>query len=756
MPDSKGLKLSRKSKSTHAPPINKAQVLAHLANEPNATKRDLARALGVKGSDRIELKRVLKDLEKEGSIAGNRRRGYRTPDALAEVVVLEITGADPDGELLARPQRWEGEDAPPKILVLPGREEEGSGPAIGVGERVLARLSKAGDDYEARVIKRLGASVHRVLGVVRMAEGGHARVEPIDRKSRSAFVLDPRDRGAAAKNNELVLVEPLSGRASGLPRARILERLGSMDAPRAVSLIAIHAHGIPTEFPREAIGEAEHARPVEVRGRTDLRNIPLLTIDPEDARDHDDAVWAGRDTDPANPGGFVAIVAIADVAHYVTPGSALDREALKRGNSVYFPDRVVPMLPERLSADLCSLIENADRPCLAVRMTFDANGNKREHRFVRGLMRSAASLTYGQAQAAFDGKPRKGTSEVARRALGDLWACYKALCNARKTRDPLDLDLPERQIIIGDDGKVKSIAFRERLESMRLIEELMVLANVCAAESLEQARSALIYRVHDTPSKEKLLSFSDYLRTIGMNFAKGQLIKPGTFNRILKQAKGAAYEKVLNDVVLRTQAQAVYAPTNVGHFGLNLARYAHFTSPIRRYADLIVHRALIRALKLGDGGLADTEVHKVNEIADHISLTERRAMAAERDSTDRYVAAFMEERIGETFDGRITGVTRFGLFLRLADTGAEGLLPMRALGHEFFRHDERRHALIGTNSGTVYKLGDIVPVRLAEAAPLTGGLRFDLAQGRAIAKRRSPPRVEKLGSRRRHERADSR
>jgi len=646
---------------------------------------------------------------------------------LPSVAPLEITGRDVDGELLASPQNWVSQAELPKIVVLPGHEE-GAGAAIGIGDHVLARLRWSEDGYEARVIKRLGASVHRVLGVVAIGHDGHARIEPIDRKSRSSFSLGARER-MGAESNELVLAEPLSGRQSGLPRARVIERLGNLNAPKAVSLIAIHAHGIPTEFSKEALSEADRPPAFEGRKQTDLRNTPLLTIDPADARDHDDAVWSAPDTNPSNPGGHVAIVAIADVAYYVRPGSALDREALKRGNSVYFPDRVVPMLPERLSAGLCSLTDGVDRPCLAVRIIIDAQGNKRSHEFFRAVMRSAASLTYQQAQSAFDGAPDNSVPGPARTALKDLWASYRALTRAREKREPLDLDLPERQIVIGEDGRVKSIAFRERLESMRLIEEFMVLANVCAAESLERARRELVYRVHQSPSKERLQAFSDYLRTIGIKFAKGQVIKPEVFNRILAKAKSGPYALVMNDVVLRTQAQAVYARENAGHFGLNLSRYAHFTSPIRRYADLVVHRLLISALHLGEGG-GHLSSQKLNEIADHISLTERRAMAAERDSTARYVAAFMEDRVGLTFDGRVTGVTRFGLFLRLADTGAEGLLPMRALGHEFFRHDERRHALIGANSGTIYRLGDIVPVRLAEAAPLTGGLRFELTQAK--------------------------
>jgi ribonuclease R len=419
----------------------------------------------------------------------------------------------------------------------------------------------------------------------------------------------------------------------------------------------------------------------------------------------------------------------------VTPGSALDREAWKRGNSCYFPDRVVPMLPEELSADLCSLREGVDRACLAVRMVFDKAGTKRHHEFIRGVMRSAARLTYAQAQRAFDGKPDEGNRDIAKTTLASLWAAYQAVLVARKARDPLDLDLPERRIVIGADGKVTSIAFRERLESMKLIEEFMIQANVAAAETLEKARVPLIYRIHEPPSKEKLVTFADFLHTIGVAFAKGQVIKPGVFNRILERVKGGPHADVMNDVVLRTQSQAIYAPENVGHFGLYLQRYAHFTSPIRRYADLVVHRALIRAGKFGSDGLSDNEIGRLGETADHISTCERRAMAAERDSTDRYVAAFMQDRIGANFTARITGVTRFGLFVRLADTGAEGLLAARSLGSEYFRHDERKHALIGDRTGTSYKLGDYVDVRLAEAAPLTGGLRFELAAAAAPPQR---------------------
>ncbi|MGQ0741239.1 MAG: ribonuclease R [Alphaproteobacteria bacterium] len=729
------MKKSRKRAEPAA--LSKHAILAHLAAHPGDTKRDLARALGVRGEQRQELKRILRDLAYEGLLERGKKKTYAPPGTLPEVAVIEIIGTDTDGELIGRPAHWERAEPAPQIWVSPGRVEE-EGPPLGRGDKVLARISRTKEGYEARVIKRLGASVHRVLGVLRR-DGGAMRVEPVDRKTRLAFTVDERAL-AGARENELVLVEPLAGRDHGSPRARVVEKLGSMKEPRAVSLIAIHAHGIPDVFLEDALTEAGRAGPAETHGRTDLRKFPLCTIDPEDARDHDDAVWAAPDPDPANRGGHVVIVAIADVAHYVTPGSALDREARSRGNSVYFPDRVVPMLPERLSAELCSLKEDVDRPCLAVRMVFDAHGRKRRHEFLRGVMRSAARLTYRQAQAAFDGKPEAKTAPLRESILQPLRNAYRTLAKARDQREPLDLDLPERRIVIGADGKVDSIAFRERLESMRLIEEFMIQANVAAAETLEKARSPLVYRVHEEPSKEKLLALSDYLKTIGIAFAKGQVMKPAVFNQVLARAKKGPNADVINDVVLRTQSQAVYAPENIGHFGLNLSHYAHFTSPIRRYADLIVHRALIRALKLATGGLTDAEIARLDETADHISMTERRAMAAERDSVDRYVAAFMEERVGAMFEGRIAGVTRFGLFIRLRETGADGLLPMRALGQEYFRHDLKRHALVGQRSGTVYRLGDTVRVKLVEAAPLTGGLRFELAQEPV---RRSAARVRR-------------
>ena len=727
--------MNKLKNTKNTPALDKARVLELLASNPGANKRDLAKLLGLKGSDRITLKRVLKELEQDGAIEGNKKRGLTRRGELPEITVVEVSGTDADGEALARLVQWDSNEPPPTIYLLPPKQ--GGAPAPGA--RLLAKLEKRGEHYEATIIRKLDSDApSRVLGVLRESPQGF-RLEPVDKKARTEYALDKLDLGGA-KHNELVATEPVLGRIAGFSRVRVVERIGSMDSPRTISLIAIHDHGIPTEFPAAVLEQARAAQPVDPKGRTDLRAIPLLTIDPADARDHDDAVWAGPDEDGNNPGGHVCLVAIADVAYYVTPGSALDREAFKRGNSAYFPDRVVPMLPEELSADLCSLKDGVDRACLVVRMVLDSKGRKRSHTFLRGVMRSAARLTYQQAQAAFDGKHDPDMSAAVKDALANLWNAYKALGIARKTRDPLDLDLPERRIVLGADGKVASIAYRDRLESMKLIEEFMVLANVAAAESLEDKRTPLIYRVHDTPSKEKVFAFSDFLRTLNLSFAKGQVLKPGVFNRILDLGKGQPHEAVLNDVVLRSQAQAIYDDVNIGHFGLNLAKYAHFTSPIRRYADLIVHRALIRAFHFGDDGLPDSEAGRLKSVAEHITITERRAMAAERDSTDRYVAAYMADRVGATFIARVTGVTRFGLFVRLAETGAEGLIPVRSLGGEFFRHDERAQALIGERSKQAYRMGDAVEVTLQEAAPVTGGLRFGLAGVEAPSDRRGSGR----------------
>jgi ribonuclease R len=520
--------------------------------------------------------------------------------------------------------------------------------------------------------------------------------------------------------------------------------IGNPRSEGAVSMIALHNLDIPYRFTAEALREAEAAKPVTLKGREDWRDLPLITIDPPDAKDHDDAVHAVPDPDTGNRGGHIVTVAIADVAAYVRPGSALDREAFLRGNSVYFPDWVVPMLPERISNDLCSLKPGVNRPALAIRMVIGADGRKRSHTVHRVLFRSAARLSYGQAQAAIDGKPDDATGPILETILKPLWAAYRTMAAARDRRGPLDLDLPERKIVLNDKGMVVDVRVPERLEAHRLIEEMMIAANVAAAETLEKHGQALLYRVHDSPSPEKLAALRDFLGSLDLSFLGSDAVRPVDFNRVLERARDHGKIQQVSEIVLRTQAQAEYAADNYGHFGLNLDRYAHFTSPIRRYADLIVHRALIAALRLGPDGLTDAELERLQGTAEHISATERRAMLAERETADRLLAQFLAERIGARFEGRISGVTKSGLFVRLKETGADGFVPASTLGADYYRYDESRQAMTGDRTGESFGIGDDVVVRLLEAAPIAGALRFELlSEGTRVD---TPPRRRQPGS----------
>ncbi|QEW22722.1 Ribonuclease R [Marinibacterium anthonyi] len=703
----------------------KAEILDWIAAHPTQnSKRDIAKAFGIKGAARIDLKQILKQLEAEGHLE-KRKKSYSDPDRLPPVSVLEVLPPNDQGDLFAKPLEWHGEGVEPIVIVLP----RASDPALGAGDRILARLTVVHEEdhnYEARLIRRIGRSTsRRVLGIFRKtAEGG--RIVPIDKAATLEWSV-PEDARHGAKDGELVEAEQSGPKGRmGLPRARILARLGDPSGPRAVSLIAIHQHGIPDDFPDTVLEEADQAKPMGLKGRDDLRDLLLITIDPSDARDHDDAVCALPDDNPGNEGGHLLWVAIADVAAYVTPGSALDREAKKRGNSTYFPDRVVPMLPDRLSGDLCSLHEGVPRPCIAVEMTLDKDGNKIAHRFVRGLMRSPASLSYEEAQSAIDGHPSDRAGPLLDPVLKPLFAAYDALKSARDRRQPLDLDLPERRIELSDDGRVKSVKFRDRLTAHKVIEECMILANVAAAETLIAARSPLLFRVHEEPDPDKLENLRNTAQSSGFALAKGQVLKTAQINRLLAQAAGTDEAELINMATLRSMSQAYYSPENLGHFGLALQNYAHFTSPIRRYSDLIVHRALISAHGWGKDGLSETDMEELRKTAEHISDTERRSMMAERDTTDRYLASYLSERVGDEMEGRISGIARFGVFVKLDDSGADGLVPIRSLGNEYFHFDREAGTLMGSNTGLVIALGQRVSVRLVQAEPVTGGLELEL------------------------------
>jgi ribonuclease R len=737
---------------------SRVDILAFIAREREAMggkalgkigKREIARAFNIKGADKIALKHLLKDLESEGAIQ-RRHKSLHKQGLLPAIVLADVVARDRDGDLLAAPAEWDAEQGPaPKILLTNRtRTKIGSRPGAAApapGDRALIRVELLPDAepgepaYAGRVVKLLPRSRAQLLGIFRASMGGGGRIVPIDKKNvnRGELSVGPGDEGAA-RDGDLVAVEVLRTGRLGLPAAKVRERLGALDNEKAISLIALHSHRIPHVFRPGALAEAERARPAGMAHREDWRAIPLVTIDPADAKDHDDAVHAERDPDPANPGGYILRVAIADVAAYVTPGGALDIEARERGNSVYFPDRVVPMLPERISNDLCSLRPNEDRPALAARIVIAADGHKLHHSFHRVMMRSAAKLSYTQAQALID-EAQGSADPIHTSVLVPLYEAYAALKTARDKRGPLDLDLPERKILLDESGAVKAVVTPPRLDSHRLIEEFMILANVVAAEMLEAKQQSFIYRVHDEPSIEKINNLAEFLASIGIKFSRGQVLRAAQFNGILGRVKGTDNEHIVNEVVLRTQAQAEYAVDNYGHFGLNLRRYAHFTSPIRRYADLIVHRALILALHLGPDGLTMSANKELAEIAAAISAAERRAMAAERETSDRLIAAHLADQIGASFEGRISGASSAGLFVKLDGTGADGFIPAAMLGDDYFRHDAARHALIGSRTGQMHRLGDVVTVRLVEAAPLAGALRFELLRESAPRQAKSKP-----------------
>jgi len=703
-----------------APMPTREEILEFIrGSEGRVGKREIARAFHIKGSERIALKQMLRDLEASGEIDRDRGR-LASPGMLPEVTVLEISGIDVDGEILAKPMRWQADEAPPTIFVAPDR---GGRRALRTGERILARLRRQGEVYEAKVMRRIGHRTASVLGIFRRTDKG-ARIEPTDRRHKAEYAIGRGDDGGA-EPGELVLAEVLPGTKLGLPQARIKERLGDVHAPRAYSLIAIHSHGIPDTFPDKALALADAARPVVLGKRADLRDLPLVTIDGADARDFDDAVWASPDTTADNTGGWRITVAIADVAYYVRPGDALDVAACERGNSVYFPDRVVPMLPPALSNDLCSLRPGEDRACVAAHMRIDDRGRIVGHRFERALMRSAARLTYEQVQRGRDGQPDDTVAPLVEPILEPLYGAFTALAAARNTRGALEIDLPARKAVL-ENGRVVRIEALPRLDSHRVIEEFMIAANVAAAETLERVGQPCMYRVHDEPDPAKVEALRDFVKGLGLSLAAGQVLQPRQFNRLLERALATPNGETIAELVLRCQSQAAYSPRNIGHFGLALRRYAHFTSPIRRYADLLVHRALIRGLGLGAGSLSDDGDAEFSRVADHISATERRAAAAERDTQDRYMAAYMEEHIGDVFSGRITGVTRFGLFVRLEGVGADGLVPMRLLPGERYSHDPRRHALTTRSGRIAYRLGEKVEARIVESSPVTGGAVLEL------------------------------
>ena len=725
-----------------------------LSNPDALNKREIARAFGITGQDRTLLRRMLREMAEEGMVERTPSRSYQAPDSLPERALIEIVGIDDDGELIGKPLDWHGRGKPPVIYVMTDKKRAAP---LKDGERVLARLKKVSpNEYEARVLKPLEENGQtRTVGFFKSYRGGGI-VTPTDKKNKLEYMI-PAEFTHDAQDGDLVSTEtlpPSRQYPSNRNAARVLEILGQKDDPKLISLIAIHTQGIPVEFPREVIAESETlSEPDLSGGRVDMRSIPLVTIDGADARDFDDAVYAAPDTDPKNEGGWKLIVAIADVSYYVRPASPLDVEAFKRGNSTYFADRVVPMLPERLSNDLCSLRPHVPRACLAVEMTIDKNAKLTGYHFQRGLMRSAARLTYEQVEEAHRGNPDDTTGPLLDSVIKPLYKAYSLLKHARQKRGALELDLPERKAIINAQGQVTAIVPRTRLDSHQLIEEFMILANVAAAYVLEDKNAPCIYRIHDQPSAERIEAARMFLKEMGYSLPESDNIHPRNINQLLKVSSERGEADLVHTMLLRTQSQAIYHPENIGHFGLALEKYAHFTSPIRRYADLIVHRSLVRACKLGDGGLSPHEQQNIYDIAEHISQTERRSMIAERDVMDRFTAQYLQSQIGQIFKGKVSSVASFGLFVTLEESGADGIVPMRQLPRDYYIHDEKRHMLVGKDTGRTFRMADAVFVRLLEADPQRGSTVFEMVEG---ADDENAPRRPRSNDRGRSGRGDSR
>ncbi|QDP19995.1 ribonuclease R [Sphingomonas xanthus] len=700
-----------------------------------AGKREIARAFGLKGNEKIALKSLLKDMADEGLIDSAAGRAFHKMGGVPKVTVLRVVSVD-DGQVWATPESWHADTPAPKLRVIERSRGKGPRSALGLNDRILARTEEAGKGHVAHVMKKLARAAELLLGVVRQ-EGERYFLTPVDKKERRELpISDLKD----AQPGDLVLAEP-SGRP---PRtsARVDAILGDPFAPRSFSLIAIHKHGLRDEFRDEAIAEATKVAGQPLGDREDLTALPIVAIDPEDARDHDDAIWAS----PRDDGdGWDAIVAIADVSFYVRPGSELDREARARGNSVYFPDRVVPMLPHELSSDICSLKQGQLRAAMACHLHVGKDGALKSWRFSRAKICVFANIAYENAQAAYDGTPGLVDPRLVDTALKPLWECWRALLKAREKREPLELDLPERRVMLDEKGRILSVAPRERLDAHRLVEDYMIAANVAAAKALERKKAPVMYRVHEAPSREKLVALKDYLATFDLEFALGQVIKPATFNRIIDRI-GPDHDArpEIMEQLLRTQMQARYGPEPLGHFGLSLASYAHFTSPIRRYADLLVHRALVTAHGLGEGGLPKADAEDFTTIGEHISMLERRAMEAERETVDRYVAAFLADKVGQILRCRITGVQPFGFFATVEDLGGDGLVPAAILGNEYFRYDEAARALIGEETGETFRVGQHLELKLAEANPASGALRFELPEGKFAAPRRNDSRRDRV------------
>ena len=690
---------------------------------------ELAGKLAITDDELYAFERRIRAMEREGQLMRNRKGALILPTK-ADLIACRIEG-HPDGFGFARPETSVGRDKSADIF-LDNRQME---KALH-GDRVLVRVT--GKDRRGRpegsIVEVTERANTEVVGRV-FDEYGVRYVVPEDRRLHTRIVIAPEftrttspsaKRARKPKANEssvqagqVVVAEILEqpGKRT-LPVGRIKEVLGNYADPGMEIEIALRKHDLPFEFPKSVLDEAaklpeEVVVEEDLGQREDLRSIPLVTIDGETARDFDDAVFAET---LAKGKGWRLIVAIADVSHYVRPGSPLDKEGYQRGNSVYFPRRVIPMLPEKLSNGLCSLNPDVDRLAMVCDAQINAGGEVTKYRFYPAVFRSRARLTYNQVWGWLSGEqiPTDLVHQSLQPQLQTLYALFKVLHTARFNRGAIDFDTVETQMRFNDQGKIEAIVPVIRNDAHRLIEECMLAANVCAADFLEKKKQPGLFRIHGTPTPEKLQALRDFLKEFGLGLDGGDAPSGKDYGKLLDQIRDRPDFALLQTILLRSMQQAIYSPDNIGHFGLSYEYYTHFTSPIRRYPDLLVHRAIKNALKFEKGSLPPDE-SAWEEIGLHCSATERRADEATRDVEAWLKCYYMQDRIGEVFDGTISGVTAFGAFVTLDQVYVEGLVHISELGSDYFHHDPIRHCLIGERTKQQYRVGDRLRVKLVRA-----------------------------------------
>lgn len=678
----------------------------------SVTKRELAKAFNISGDQRIAFKQLLTELQSDG-VWKKKTRAQKINETKAQRTLEGLDGrktAVIPFKVLAVSHNVV-KAVPLDLSSFTGSIVVAGSPNLRKDQRFLGRVRKTKKNtFEVTVVTVFKDSPgYTAMGVFYMDKNG-GKVYPTSKKQTKIYKISAKDKGAA-KDGDIVTLSVTQ--QSG----QIEKILGNVHEPKGLSLLSILAMDLPTEFSDEAIKIAQKGKIPNLGDREDLRKYPLVTIDGADARDFDDAVFAEPTED-----GWHAIVAIADVAHYVPFNSALDREAYERGNSVYFPDRVLPMLPEALSNELCSLKPNVDRACIAVHIWLNKTGHVTRYKFVRGLMKSQERFTYEDVQAIHNGRKDHGLKPH----VETLYDVFQKLKKQRDDRGSLEIDMPENRIIFAENGDIDRIERRERLDSHRVIEELMILANVCAAKALGGENAPCLYRTHGEPSTERVETLVNFLLHVKILAKKQALSSPQDFNKILNAVAGTGQQMMISEMVLRAQKQAIYSPKNDGHFGLGLSHYAHFTSPIRRYSDLIVHRSLIQLLGLGKDGINEKQVEHLGDIAQHITAREKLAVDAEREVMHRYLSLYMLEHEKLNYVARISSVQSFGFFISIDETGVDGLVPMSALTEDFFVHNESQMCLQGRKTGLTYKIGDQVQVLVDEIDVLTGQISFKL------------------------------